>query len=756
MSAITNNNLVGQGQYDYDCLMQAVGKKDAGGEVTLKDFGEVKNLAEGGDKGVIPPAEQNRATKEAVYKAILARFGGEGSDDKYANPYIQTAFEFLLCGDDAPLKADEMKCLDQLLNKGSAGKDGVKEGDVANDTKALRALKWKSLDDGIQSAAKKLPKGDLTGEYVNALMEDLGKGFAEGIKPFLKEGPDNGSFADDVTADDLREDAAAYVADALLGSELGLKETLHGKGNLQVLVDAYDSNAKALQKALSAQDNAKARVLEFKAKVLGLIIGAAPKDDKPKPRVFNLVLDKMTKQCKAVEQVKVDKPKSEVVKLQVNVAQPKVNVVQQVNVAQQPVKEEKPVKVDNPVNQVKSAPKVQVKDLLDLVNSEPMWQTGCSNCCWFFSAVNALKCMEGGLAHLKELVKDDRVVTFYDKDNVAHKYDLTKEDFGDAEFDVEEITKWSDKGCTRLELCVMCHAKKYGPKADYKIGDSGDMESACKMLGLKGANSGEALDKNSELGDVRQLIKERLVKKQVVTFNAGGGHFISIVGIDDDKVTICDSYKGEQNQKKDIRQTVSLSYLLELCRKNGIDKASSLYFMMLPKTMEKGIMRIKEKTATINKDEALSFLRERKNSYEQSYEEYATGARGKDLISTELEKAMTEVAKKSKLAEKLIEKVAREENGFADLQKEFLTILDTPKGQQDAGAWIVNGHVDTDSVIYIALPRDFGETVLEDYYSKEKDSVKLSDDTVSLIAACVKNREPDDEKLMIKQKKNKV
>ena len=728
MSAITNNNLVGQGQYNYDCLMEAVGKKDAGGVVTLKDFGEVENLAEGGDKGVIPPAEQNRATKEAVYKAILARFGGEGSDDKYANPYIQTAFEFLLCGDDAPLKADEMKCLDQLLNKGSDGKDGVEEDDVAKDTKALRALKWKSLDDGIQSAAKKLPPGDLTGKSVNALMEDLGKGFAEGIKPFLKKGPDNGSFADDVTADDLREDAAAYVADALLGSELGLKETLLGKGNLQVLVDAHDSNAKALQKALSAQDNAKARVLEFKAKVLGLIIGAAPKDDKPKPRVFNLVLDKKTKQCKAVEQVKVDKPKSEVVKLQVNVAQPKVNVVQQVNVAQ-PKSE------------------VCVNDLSDFVSDKPMKQYKYSNCCWFLSAVNAIKSMKGGLDHLRGLIKDGHVVTFYDTDKKAHTYDFNESNFGLTDEDLDQVVEVEKKettvrefftdyraaGCSDLELCVMYHAMKFGQNRDYKLAATNDMDSACKMLGLIPVNSSDALNlSESQDKDVADQIKRRLKKNQVVTFRKETAHFVSIVDIDENNnVKIRDS-NGEDNEV-----WMSMKDICELRRKQ---QSESLYFMLLPGDLDKAWDEVQKQVKTsgylqksvfmVGLDELQKSFKTKKVEYEgrlaplenklqtltKKDNEYGSVKKNYDSVKKDLD----EVSLKIVLADNLLEELKEEKdvNGskFEELREKYVNFLATEGGKANvAGMLALNPTYDDDVFSYTVM-QDFTTFVLTEAY----------------------------------------
>lgn len=173
----TINKLLEGTSTGYNTLMATAGGAGDKGYIVFKKsgpdsgFGKVGNLDNSKVGGnVITSSEQNRLTKAAVFKAIVTQYGQGGCDgalnidieneegkkairallEKYTstkkgNPYIEQAFEYLLCEDDASLSSEEMRLLDQFLQKGDgSAKKRPGKGDIESDMNKLKGLKVKN------------------------------------------------------------------------------------------------------------------------------------------------------------------------------------------------------------------------------------------------------------------------------------------------------------------------------------------------------------------------------------------------------------------------------------------------------------------------------------------------------------------------------------------------------------------------------------------------------------------------------------
>ena len=170
---MTINAMLGTAKVSYSDLMKVANGTYNKGEIVFSKglfggFSKINNHvgALSGRNTVVTTPEQNRLTNAAVFKAILAQYGGRGwsdhsiaeqildedlsaegaidrlerlerfvghwcgkDDPEYedGNPYVKEAFKFLMRGDGAPLSRDEMKALDALLREHkSDGKEAVK------------------------------------------------------------------------------------------------------------------------------------------------------------------------------------------------------------------------------------------------------------------------------------------------------------------------------------------------------------------------------------------------------------------------------------------------------------------------------------------------------------------------------------------------------------------------------------------------------------------------------------------------------
>ena len=757
-STMTLNKLAGQSQFSYDSLMKAVGDERSG-KIVLKDVGKVANLGVGVDDCVVSTADQNRATKAAVFKAVLARFGKdqdygallekdvksqageiEAALDKYSNPYVKEAFKFLLCGDNKnPLNADEMRMLDWMLQKGEpdtvANSEGVEEwekfnapdsDEVDKDVQKLKDVSKQMWDEKNEASTalslyardfiractenvqklqtlKLPPDGKLRSYDADAILNLM----LGGVLPKLEEGvtalrvhmsarKDDITF--DIFLDDFRDAAVGHIVRTLTNSRPDLKAVLFDKKNRDVLLRACEFRGEKLESYRQSKlSTAFQSDQEFKLKTFDAIIRAAQEADPPKPEKIKPELPK-PEQTKVIKEVKNVPPKI--------VQQPKI-VLQKVEMP----KKDGDVEIH--------------KDLSPLVSKDLIPQSKATNCCWLLSAINAIKSASGGLEHLKTLIgKDGHTVKFSGWDGEEHVYDFTKEDFG---IDMRASVTWHEtettigeifndlKGifgavCTRLEFCAMCHALMYGSNKAYNFADINDMDTACKMLGLVAMPSG--MTEDSTVKDAKRLIKERLDAKQIVTFNVGGGHFISIVeSLPNDKVKIRDS------RENPIERTVSMDELLSSWGDRDEGRASSLYFMLLPSELDAKIEILKK--AKLTKDDLRESLTELKASYDDRLADYTRqkSEQTGDADIKRLKENIADVSRKVELAGRILEKLATLDGGaFDGLANRYRTFLaTTKKGRENAAGLIAGGTAD-EAVVALVVQKDFAQAVFDDYY----------------------------------------
>lgn len=192
------NGLVGNNSVSYSSLSSLADGTYNKGEIVFKKgffggFEKVNNHVGllSGRNTVVTTAEQNRVTNAAVFKAILTRFCGQNETapvfgmskmeianeimnmdlvadresiveklDKFVNPYIKEAFNFLLGGDRGPLTRDEMHMLDALLQKGESEQIARGSAQIDKDLAALENLRKVKLgESGNFDQAKDWIKG---------------------------------------------------------------------------------------------------------------------------------------------------------------------------------------------------------------------------------------------------------------------------------------------------------------------------------------------------------------------------------------------------------------------------------------------------------------------------------------------------------------------------------------------------------------------------------------------------------------------
>ena len=270
------------------------------------------------------------------------------------------------------------------------------------------------------------------------------------------------------------------------------------------------------------------------------------------------------------------------------------------------------VKSEVPVQGTKKVPVQETKDLSGLTDEGPMSQSTDWNCCWFFSVVNGLKHTEAGRNHLAKNIAsaDGKHVRFYDNAGTPHLWKLPSRSGGKG-------------GPTPLESCVMEHAQKYelvkgSGNEEWKAGDGGDMDGACKMLGLinVGLSKEDAITADSTVDEFAVEVKKHLEKGEIVTFNMGDSHFITVTGITEKgnggySVSAYDSMANPAEVKYDLSKLLKgWDDAIKGKEENSPDweiqrghKAASFCFMQTPDVFEKMVENVDVALATIQMSE---------------------------------------------------------------------------------------------------------------------------------------------------------
>ena len=368
----------------------------------------------------------------------------------------------------------------------------------------------------------------------------------------------------------------------------------------------------------------------------------------------------------------------------------------------------------------------QVGDPFGITGDKPMKQSLYSNCCWFFSMVNALKSTPEGRAYLNRLIKENgNVVTFYDKDDKPREYRLDDEN---SEWSRYYETQQTDrKNDTPLEKCAMWHALGTMNTKDWQPGMFGDMDGVCKMLGLvyiphtftfPEAQDNKPIDNGVFAKKFYDVLQKHLAKGEVATFNQTNTHFITITGVTKgkdkgkDKYTLTgfDSVTGEA-ASWDLNELLSewddfiadpppaYALMPEGARRQC--KASALNFAQRPEVFNQQVAKVKSIVNKITKEQLSNKLEATKTWHEN-----------------EAKKDPKESANQTLRAQRIGNLLPLTKEKLDGYRQEFLAKV-TPK---EMGSWYANG-VDFDApdeaLAGVILDEFAKDVIFNDYHAHE-------------------------------------